>query len=118
MQPITQQQITQNETTPSGRRLRFAMPSATTGEGLTGEAANITVKFRAPGQAFATGAGTVTEGDAGDTPGHYFYEATAGEVDTAGVGDIYPVHAGGISFIYPFIIAPPTAADGRPNSGD
>jgi hypothetical protein len=111
--------ITQNEATAAERRIRFAMPSATDGDGLTGEAANITVKFREPGQeSFVTGAGTVTEGDAGDAPGYYYYEATAGEVDTVGEGAIYPVHASGISFMYPFTIVPYDTLTAPPSTSE
>jgi hypothetical protein len=99
--------ITQNETTPSERRLRFSMNAAADGADITGGAASISVKFRKPGtEDFVAGLGTVTEGDSTDAPGDYYYEATAGEVDTVGVGAFRPVHASGITFTYPFTVTP------------
>jgi hypothetical protein len=114
MQPITLDEATAGE-----RRIRFSMNSATDGSDVTGEAANITVKVRHPGtEDFVAATGTVTEGDATDAPGDYYYEAAAGEVDTAGIGAIRPTLAGALTFTYPFIITPNDVLTAAPSVAD
>lgn len=111
--------IQQNEATAAQRRIPFTMRSVGDGSAMTGEAASITVRItKTVGAASALGAGAVTEPDAANRPGYYVYEATAGEVDTLGLGEIAPVLAGAQDFAYPFTVveydpyaAPDAAAD-------
>lgn len=69
--------IQQNEATAADRRVPFRMIDAN-GDGVTG--LTVTVGVRKNFGASAAGAGTVTE----LSLGNYYYQATAGEVDTLG----------------------------------
>ena len=84
--------IAKDEATAARRRFHFAMFEDTDGvtpkTGLTFAAADI--KLSKNGGAEANSAGTATEVAGGD----YYYEATAGEVDTAGTLKIRIVKSG------------------------
>lgn len=78
-------EITKSESTAALRRILFFFPSSADGyTPVTGKIdADFTCRISKNG-ASAIHAGTFTEIDAANMPGMYYYEATAGEVDTAG----------------------------------
>lgn len=74
--------IQQNEATAADRRIPFRLIDA---NGAAVTAATPTVRVsKQYSTTTAAAAGAVTEIDATNMPGAYFYEATAGEVDTLG----------------------------------
>jgi len=81
------QDITLNESTAALRRIFFVAVDVTDGvtrlTGLTFSGSEIMISKN--GAAAAAFGGSVTEVDSGDIPGLYYYECTAGEVDTEGV---------------------------------
>lgn len=88
-------ELVQNESITARRRIPVFMVDTTDGQtGKTG-ISGPTVRFSKSGAASVAGAGTWTEIDSTDMKGHYYYEATQGELDTIGFlsGDIQAVGA-------------------------
>lgn len=95
------QVIQQNEATAALRRVYFRLMDVDGAE-VTG--ATPTGRVSKNGGATAAAAGTFAEVDAGDDPGLYYYEATAGEVDTLGALVVSPVATGAVRASYEVLV--------------
>jgi hypothetical protein len=73
--------IALDESTAARRRIHVFLALA--GAPITGKSGTASVRISKNGTS-AAGGGSVTEIDSVNLPGHYYYEATSGEVDTAG----------------------------------
>lgn len=89
------QRLKRNQSNASLRRIYFTLvDDIDLHSRETGKSGSAVVKISKNGAAAATGGGTVGEVDAGDQPGHYYYETTQAELSDIGVGTLYVTATG------------------------
>jgi hypothetical protein len=94
--------VEKGETTAAKRRIPIKMVDATDGTTPETGLSSFTVKLSKNGAAGDAGGGTVTEVDATDLPGIYYYEASAGEVDTSGIMVLTVAASGAMTYTAAF----------------
>jgi len=87
-------QILKDQSTADRRRIPILFVDATDGYTPETGVTSPTINISKNGGPFAAGAGTFTQIDATNLPGHYYYQFTTGEIDTLGYISFYAIKSG------------------------
>lgn len=87
-------QILKDQSTADRRRIPILFVDASDGYTPETGVTSPTINISKNGGPFAAGAGTFTQIDATNLPGHYYYQFTTGEIDTLGYISFYAIKSG------------------------